>query len=72
MNRLLTAALAKWNFGIQEAFVFSEPLREVFPGAPELRDGVLWCNEKPSLGININETLAAKYPIRDDPSFDFR
>jgi mannonate dehydratase len=62
--------LATWNFGIQEASVFSDALREVFPGCPELRDGMLWCNEKPGLGIDIDEALAAKYPIRDDPPFD--
>jgi mannonate dehydratase len=62
--------LATWNFGIQECPVFSEPLREVFPGTPELRDGMLWCNEKPGLGIDLDESLAAKYPIRDDPPFD--
>ena len=64
--------LATWNFGIQEAMVFSDALREVFPGAPEIRDGMLWCNEKPGLGIDVNETLAAKYPIRDDPPFDLQ
>ncbi|HXJ55659.1 MAG TPA: enolase C-terminal domain-like protein [Verrucomicrobiae bacterium] len=62
--------LATWNFGIQECPTFSEALREVFPGTPELRDGMLWCNEKAGLGIDLNETLAAKYPIRDDPPFD--
>jgi mannonate dehydratase len=62
--------LATWNFGIQEGFVFSDALREVFPGAPELRDGMLWGNEKPGLGIDLNEELAARYPIRDDPPFD--
>jgi mannonate dehydratase len=64
--------LSTWNFGIQEAGIFSDPLREVFPGCPELRDGMLWCNEKPGLGIDINEELAAKYPIRDDPPFDLQ
>jgi mannonate dehydratase len=62
--------LATWNFGIQECPVFNEALREVFPGTPELRDGMLWCNEKPGLGIDIDEKLAAKYPIRDNPPFD--
>jgi mannonate dehydratase len=62
--------LATWNFGIQECPNFSPALREVFPGTPELRDGMLWCNEKPGLGIDIDEKLAAKYPIRDDPPFD--
>ncbi len=64
--------LATWNFGIQEAMVFSDALREVFPGAPEIRKGMLWCNEKPGLGIDIDESLAAKYPIRDDPPFDLQ
>lgn len=64
--------LATWNFGIQEASLFSDPLREVFPGCPELRNGMLWCNEKPGLGIDLNEELAAKYPIRDDPPFDLQ
>lgn len=62
--------LATWNFGIQECPGFSDALREVFPGTPEIRDGMMWCNEKPGLGIDINEELAAKHPIRDDPPFD--
>lgn len=64
--------LAAWNFGIQEYPNFSPALREVFPGAPEVRDGMMWCNEKPGLGIDIDEKLAAKYPIRDDPPFDLQ
>ncbi|MEW6161314.1 MAG: enolase C-terminal domain-like protein, partial [Verrucomicrobiota bacterium] len=64
--------LATWNFGIQEVPGFNDPLREIFPGTPEIRDGMLWCNEKPGLGIDVNETLAAKYPIRDDPPFDLQ
>jgi mannonate dehydratase len=62
--------LATSNFGIQEAPGFNDALKEVFPGCPELKDGMLWSNEKPGLGIDINEELAAKYPIRDDPPFD--
>jgi mannonate dehydratase len=64
--------LATWNFGIQEAQVFTGALRDVFPGAPEIRNGMLWCNEKPGLGIDLDENLAAKYPIRDDPPFDLQ
>jgi len=62
--------LATSNFGIQEAPGFNDALKEVFPGCPELKNGMLWSNEKPGLGIDINEELAAKYPIRDDPPFD--
>jgi mannonate dehydratase len=64
--------LSTWNFGIQEAPGFNDALREVFPGCPEIRDGMLWCNDKPGLGIDIDEKLAAKYPIRDDPPFDLQ
>jgi len=46
---------------------FSEPLYEVFPGTPELRDGYLWGNDRPGLGIDIDETQAAKYPITIPP-----
>jgi mannonate dehydratase len=62
--------LAAWNFGIQEAAVFSDPLREVFPGTPEIKQGMMWANDKPGLGVDFNEELAAKFPIQDDPPFD--
>jgi mannonate dehydratase len=62
--------LATWNFGIQEFPGFNDASKEVFPGCPEFRDGMLWCNEKPGLGIDVDEKLAAKYPIRDEPPFD--
>jgi mannonate dehydratase len=59
--------LACHNFGIQEQHQFGERTREVFPGCPEIRDGMLWSNEKPGLGIDVDETLAAKYPFPDHP-----
>jgi mannonate dehydratase len=55
--------LACWNFGIQEQTLFSERCREVFPGTPEIHDGMMWPNTLPGLGIDINEELAAKYPF---------
>ncbi len=55
--------LACHNFGIQEVIFFGEPLKEVFPGTPELRDGHLWPNDKPGFGIDLDEQKAAKYPI---------
>jgi mannonate dehydratase len=59
--------LACHNFGIQEQHEFGERTREVFPGCPEIRDGALWSNERPGLGIDVDETLAAKYPFPDHP-----
>ena len=44
--------------------------QDVFPGCPELKDGMLWANDKPGLGVDLDEALAAKFPIRDDPPFD--
>ncbi len=62
--------LAIPNFGIQEARAFTPQEQDVFPGCPELRDGYYWANDRPGLGIDIDEALAAKFPIRDDPPFD--
>ncbi|MEA2531448.1 MAG: mannonate dehydratase [Thermomicrobiales bacterium] len=55
------------NFGIQECFRFGEAAREVFPGTPEIRDGYLWSNERPGLGIDVDEERAAKYPAPGHP-----
>jgi mannonate dehydratase len=63
--------LAVPNFGIQEAREFNQAERDVFPGCPELKDGYYWANDKPGLGIDLDEKLAAKFPIQDDPPFDF-
>ena len=53
------------NFGIQEWAGFSEAEQEMFPGCPELRQGYVYPNDKPGLGIDIDEALAAKYPCPD-------
>lgn len=55
--------LAIFNFGIQEGREFSDAEREVFPGAPTMKDGYMYVNEAPGLGVEINEKEAAKYPI---------
>ncbi len=53
------------NFGIQEWCGFPEHVYEMFPGLPELRNGYLYASDKPGLGIDIDEKLAAKYPVTD-------
>jgi mannonate dehydratase len=57
--------LASSNFGIQEAYLFPERTREVFPGCPEIRDGAMWTNDLPGLGIDVDEAAAARYPFPD-------
>ncbi len=56
--------LASYNFGIQEQNVFSDATREVFPGAPEIKGGYMYANDKPGLGIDIDEKIAAKFPYQ--------
>ena len=54
------------NFGIQEWCNFPEHMYEIFPGLPEVRNGYMYPSDKPGLGIDINENLAAKYPCQDE------
>ena len=54
------------NFGIQEWCRFPEHVYEIFPGLPEVRDGYMYPNDNPGLGIDISESLAAKYPCREE------
>jgi mannonate dehydratase len=69
--------LAARNFGIQEwsgteppNFVIQKlggprgALLDVFPGLPEFRGGYVHANDKPGLGVELNEKEAAKYPCR--------
>ncbi|MBI5831606.1 MAG: starvation-sensing protein RspA [Armatimonadetes bacterium] len=57
--------VASPNFGIQEWAGFSDLEQEIFPGCPELRDGYAYPNDKPGLGIDIDEKLAARFPCPD-------
>ena len=59
--------LACPNFGIQEAHLFGERTREVFPGCPEIRDGMLWANDRPGLGVDLDEAAAARSPFPEHP-----
>lgn len=61
---------ATTNFGIQEAREFTQAEEDVFPGCPTLKDGYYHLSDRPGLGIDLNEELAAKFPITDDPPFD--
>ena len=67
--------LAARNFGVQEwsgieppNFVIQElkgprgALLDVFPGLPEFREGYVYANDKPGLGVDIDEAQAHKYP----------
>lgn len=50
-------------FGIQEENAFPPSVHEMMPGCAEIRKGYLYNNGQPGLGIDIQEAVAAKYPI---------
>ncbi|MDF3835381.1 enolase C-terminal domain-like protein [Cupriavidus basilensis] len=50
------------NFVIQEIKGPKEALLDVFPGLPELRRGYVYANDKPGLGVDLDEVEAARYP----------
>ena len=53
------------NFVIQELKGPREALLDVFPGLPEFRHGYVYANDKPGLGVDIDEAEAAKYPCEN-------
>jgi mannonate dehydratase len=52
-------------FGIQEENAFPPVVHEMMPGAAQIRKGYLYGSGNPGLGIDINEQLAAKYPLQE-------
>jgi len=63
----LALELASYNFGIHEGHVFRPNTQEVFPGCPTVSDGYMFAQEKPGLGMDLDEKLAAKFPFPDGP-----
>ena len=61
--------LAIPNFGIQESVRFSDKTREVFSGCPTVKDGYMYVNEAPGFGVDIDEKLAAKFPLPEHPGY---
>jgi len=70
--------LAAPNFGVQEwsgieppNFIIQElkgphgALLDVFPGLPEFDNGYVYANDLPGLGVDLDETEAAKYPCEN-------
>jgi mannonate dehydratase len=55
--------LSSSAFGIQEENHFPRVVHDLFPGIGEIRKGYLYGSGKPGLGLDIDETIAAKYPL---------
>ena len=54
------------NFGIQEWARFDNLAYDMFPGLPVVKNGYMYPNDKPGLGIDFDEKLAARYPCVDE------
>ena len=52
-------------FGIQEENHFPPQVHEMMPGTAEIRKGYMYGSGRPGLGIDINEEMAAKFPITE-------
>jgi mannonate dehydratase len=63
----LALELASYNFGIHEGGGFPAETQEVFVGCPVVENGYMLAQERPGLGIEVDEKLAAKFPIPDGP-----
>ena len=50
------------NFGVQEWTEFSPAMYDVFEGIPQVRNGYIYPNEEPGLGIQFHEEAAKAYP----------
>ena len=63
----LALDLACHNFGIQELMPPGPATHDVFSGIPEVRDGCFWPNDRPGWGIDLDEQLAARFPLPEHP-----
>ncbi|WP_116091354.1 D-mannonate dehydratase ManD [Sphingomonas crusticola] len=52
------------NFGVQEYMRHTAETDEVFPHAYSFSDGLMHPGDKPGLGVDLDEVLAAKYPYK--------
>jgi mannonate dehydratase len=52
------------NFGVQEWTRFPDAACEVVSGVCEMRQGFLYPNERPGLGVDVDESAAARFPYQ--------
>lgn len=58
----------EWSDGFNKLYpMLNGPLMaEVFPGMPRCEKGYVYPGDKPGIGVDINEELAAKYPCNEN------
>ncbi|KEI53053.1 2-dehydro-3-deoxy-6-phosphogalactonate aldolase [Enterococcus faecium UC8668] len=54
------------NFGIQEwSCSIKENTYRVFPGTPVAKNGYIYLNDQPGIGVDVDEELAAEFPAEN-------
>jgi mannonate dehydratase len=64
MGAALHFDLSVHNFGIQEYMPHTPETDRVFPHTYTFKDGFMHPGDKPGIGVDIDEALAAKYPYQ--------
>jgi mannonate dehydratase len=64
MGAALHFDLSVHNFGIQEYMQHTPETDKVFPHAYTFKDGFMHPGEAPGIGVDLDESLAAKYPYQ--------
>jgi mannonate dehydratase len=64
MGAALHFDLSVHNFGIQEFMQHTDDTNKVFPHAYSLKDGVMHPGNAPGIGVDLDLSLAAKYPYQ--------
>ena len=59
----LALELASYNFGVHEGGSFPQETQEVFVGCPEVKNGYMLAQEKPGLGIEVDEKARREVPV---------
>ena len=61
----------RYNFGVQEGGGFTQQTQTSFPAA-RVKNGYIYAKDKPGWGMDLDEKLAAKFPVADGPpNFDY-
>jgi mannonate dehydratase len=64
MAAALHFGIAVHNFGIQEHMPHSAETNAVFPHAYSFKAGYMYPGDAPGLGVDLDESLAKKYPYQ--------
>jgi mannonate dehydratase len=63
LSAAIAVDISSTAFGIQEENHFPQIVHEMLPGTPRVEKGYVYASDRPGLGVDIDEKMAAKYPF---------